>query len=220
MLTAQARTLYSVTSLLAELNFVPDTVIDIGVAWGTPELYECFPDASYLLVEALPYFEPYLQKILNEEVKGEYILKAVGDRPENRTVYLDMEPHKLAGFGIDWGKKGEACYEISIDTLDNIMEGRLVTGTALVKIDVQGADLAAIRGGRNTIRRCEVVIVEASLLNPNNLLIDIVTEMRDLGFAVYDLFGLSPRPYDGALGQVDICFVKEESPLRSYRHWQ
>ncbi len=38
-------------------GFKPGTLVDVGVATGTPELYEAFPKAYFLLVEALKAFE-------------------------------------------------------------------------------------------------------------------------------------------------------------------
>ena len=55
----------------------PRTVVDVGVAYGTPKLYEAFPESYHVLVEPLGEYKPYLQDILRN-YKGEYILAAVG----------------------------------------------------------------------------------------------------------------------------------------------
>src|SRR5262245_52875429 len=41
---------------LKERGFTPRTVIDVGVARGTDDLYEAFPDAKHLLIEPLGEF--------------------------------------------------------------------------------------------------------------------------------------------------------------------
>jgi len=38
--------------------------------------------------------------------------------------------------------------------------------------------------------------------------------MKDRGFVVYDIFGGHNRPLDGALGQIDMAFVKENWQFR------
>ena len=43
-------------SHLKKLQFIPGTVIDVGVAWGTPDLYEAFPASKFYLVEPLKEF--------------------------------------------------------------------------------------------------------------------------------------------------------------------
>jgi hypothetical protein len=39
--------------------------------------------------------------------------------------------------------------------------------------------------------------------------------MKGLGFVVYDIFGEQFRPLDGALGQIDMAFVKENGIFRT-----
>src|SRR5690349_20367910 len=54
-------------------GYAPATVIDVGVAAGTPVLYEAFPDAYHVLVEPLAEFEPALQALVARN-GGEYVL--------------------------------------------------------------------------------------------------------------------------------------------------
>src|SRR5208283_1372595 len=48
---------------LSTLGFRPRTVIDVGVATKTEELYRAFNEADILLVEPLAEFEPFLRDI-------------------------------------------------------------------------------------------------------------------------------------------------------------
>lgn len=48
---------------IKSLGFNPKTVIDVGVATGTPPLYEAFPDAYFVLFEPTAEFEPNLHQI-------------------------------------------------------------------------------------------------------------------------------------------------------------
>src|SRR5450755_65676 len=50
-------------SHLKTLGFTPKSVIDIGVAWGTPDLYEAFPASKFYLIEPLKEFEPELKRL-------------------------------------------------------------------------------------------------------------------------------------------------------------
>jgi hypothetical protein len=71
------------------LALIPDvqTVIDVGVLYGTPELYKAFPSAYLILIEALPPYERYCSKILaRRQGGGEYHLVAAGD--ENGIVQI------------------------------------------------------------------------------------------------------------------------------------
>ena len=43
--------------------------------------------------------------------------------------------------------------------------------------------------------------------------------MKDRSFVVYDIIGCNYRPYDGALAQVDLVFVKEDGRFRKYHYY-
>jgi hypothetical protein len=43
---------------------------------------------------------------------------------------------------------------------------------------------------------------------------DVVSRMKQFGFVVYDMWGLNYRPFDNALVQVDMAFVREEGAFR------
>jgi hypothetical protein len=73
---------------LGRLGFEPRTVIDVGVAYATSELYEQFPGAQILLVEPLAEFEPFLQRIAGK-YNAQYVLagrwRGSGDSDAERT---------------------------------------------------------------------------------------------------------------------------------------
>jgi len=48
--------------LAKNLGFEPKTVIDVGAALGTFNLYETFPNSRHLLIEPIAENEPYLAK--------------------------------------------------------------------------------------------------------------------------------------------------------------
>ena len=54
----EANRAYWEPAYIRRLGFRPQTIIDVGVAHGTPQLYAAFPDAQLILVEPLSeYFE-------------------------------------------------------------------------------------------------------------------------------------------------------------------
>src|SRR5947199_5134856 len=54
-----------------------DLVFDVGVGWGTPELYEAFPQARHILVEPLVEYEPAIQQIL-DRYDADWVRAAAG----------------------------------------------------------------------------------------------------------------------------------------------
>jgi len=93
----------------------------------------------------------------------------------------------------------------------------------LIKIDVQGYELEVLKGGVETLAKAQAVVVELSLLEINKgcpLLDEALSFMRSHRFVSYDIVELHRRPLDGAMNQVDVLFVPEDSPLRAdKRHY-
>lgn len=208
---------------LRSLHFAPVTVFDVGVAWGTPELYEAFPNAYYYLFEALPSFEPSLKSIM-KKLKGEYHLVALSSRSSSERIYVGREPIQRAGASV-FHREPKPCAdveEIQLRRLDDIMGGKELPGPVLMKIDAQGSDIEVLKGGEETVKQCDLVIVETGLhpfRNEKNQTHRVISYMASQGFATYDFLSPLARPYDKALGQIDVVFVKEDGPLRKYPYW-
>lgn len=219
---AKRTTLNDVLTHVSRLGFRPQTVIDVGVAYGTFDLYEKFPDASLLLIEPLEEFEGVLKDI-SRNYKAEYVMAAAGDKPGTTTINVH---HDLAGTTIF--KESDGSYadgitrEVPVVTIDGLCNERNLKGPYLIKLDVQGAELIVLNGARKVLQDTELVILEVSLFQfhvNGPQLYDVMSYMKDRGFAVYDIFGSSYRPFDGALGQVDMVFVKEDGEFRKYHFY-
>jgi len=92
----------------------------------------------------------------------------------------------------------------------------------LVKLDVQGFELEVLSGAETTFGRTELFIVETSLFRflPNQPLIrEVISFMADRDYELYDITAHLRRPYDGALGQVDLAFVKADGRFRAEAKW-
>lgn len=202
---------------LAAMGFEPRTVIDVGVANATAELYETFKNASIFLIEPLVEFEPFLRRICGT-YKAQYVLAAAG--PEAGSATINVHPDK---FGSSLLKEAEGGAvdgvprSVPVITIDEECAKRNLTGPYLVKVDVQGAELQVLAGATQTLGESEAVVLEVSLFGfmiGGPQLYDIVRWMRQCGFVVYDIFGGHYRPLDGALAQVDMIFVREDGPFR------
>ena len=92
-----------------------------------------------------------------------------------------------------------------------------------IKIDVQGYELEVLRGGKETLTKAQAILIELSLIEINAgapLLDEALSFMKAAGFVAYDILEIHRRPLDGAMNQIDVLFVREESLLRAdKRHW-
>src|SRR5262245_6015722 len=62
---------------LARLNWDFKTIVDVGVAYGTPAIYSSYPNARYFLVEPLEECRSLLER-LKRRLNAEYFLVAAG----------------------------------------------------------------------------------------------------------------------------------------------
>ncbi len=203
---------------LRQKNFYPSTVIDIGVAKGTKPLYMSFPKSFFLLIEPIKNYEYYLKKIL-KKYKGEYCLAAASHTKGN--ISFNFHPNHMDGSSLLKEEIGDIAdgQQIEVQTVkvDDLVKEKKLNGPFLIKVDIQGAELDALRGSEITMKKTEVIILEVSFFKfmkgaPD--FYEVICFMKEYGFVAYDILKGFYRPLDNALGQIDIIFVKENGFLR------
>ena len=207
--------------LKARAGFAPSCCIDVGAASGTLPIYQAFPQAHHIVFEPLPDFHDALKAAL-EPYSHEIHHCGLLEQPGEKTLF--RHPDK---YGSSLMHKRAASspnlVPIRIDTLDNIIGERTFPDGLLIKTDCQGSDLFVIKGGQATLKKADVVIIEASLFrfwgdhHPD--IYDIIHYMKERNFVVYDILDGLFRPHDGALGQIDLVFVKNHGRFRKSHAW-
>jgi FkbM family methyltransferase len=206
---------------LKRAGFAPKTVFDIGVAQGTPHLYEAFPDARYVLVEPVRECRAHM-KGLARRLDAEIFPVALGDRDGESEIEVRRDDIQGATFYREIGPLGPTeRYVVPVRRFDSLFAD--FPRPALCKIDVQGAELTVLHGMGARIHDLDAIIVESSTIAtvadaPE--LFDVVAFLRRQGFVIFDLLGLTRRPLDRALAQLDLLVVKEDSAFRTDRRWR
>ncbi len=197
-------------------GFEPKTVIDIGAADGTYELYRAFPKARFLLVEPLKEFEGELQRICRQ-YDATYVIAAASNKKGTASINISPEL-----YGSSLLNPKESCpefktREVPTVTIDRLVEDLNLRDPFIMKIDAQGSELHILMGAIKAIEKSEVIILESQLFqfaDDAPQFYDLVSFLWHQGFVVYDIVGHNYRPLDSALAEVDIVFVKEEGIFR------
>lgn len=206
---------------LRSLKFYPKTIIDVGVAHGTEPLLKIFPSAEYIFIEPLVEFEKNLKKLCKNH-KRHYILAAAGSAEGQLLMGIPSED--LSG-SYSFSDKDVILPPLTrwvkMITLDSLLS-QYNCSDVFLKLDVQGAELKVLEGAKQLLPLCEAVLLEVSLFEfrvgiPQ--FYAVIKYMKDQDFVVYDLIDGSNRPYDNALGQIDILFVKENGRFRTTHQW-
>jgi FkbM family methyltransferase len=185
----------------------PRTLIDVGVAWGTQELYEAFPQAKVLLIEPNAAWEPTLQRICQAR-GGSYVVAAAGSEVGKTKLHVradDPGGSSTAPAGHD-GYPIACIREVDVLSIDSIVLTQQAEPPFVLKIDTQGGELDILRGAAQTLPQCELLLLEATLFTRDtnfSSFADLVSCLASHGFVVYDFYEPKYRPFDRALNQVD-----------------
>jgi len=198
---------------IKELGFEPRTVIDVGAALGTFELYEVFPESRHLLIEPIVENEPYLAQICRKIGNAEYIIAAATREPGRvkLTVHPDLV-HSSTSENQAASEENPYTRTIPAITLDQICRERKLEAPYLIKVDVDGSEVEVLAGATQILKETEYVIVEVSLFGQ---MYEVINFMSSQGFVAYDFVNLAWRPLDNALWQCDLAFVKESGRFRT-----
>ena len=188
----------------------PKRFLDIGAHTGefTQNILRLAPECQVIMVETNPNCEPYLQKLNHG-----YDILALSNTKGRAELFV--EKANAIGTGTSLYKENTEWYadgkfekvEVELDTLDNrsYFADEVID---LVKIDVQGAELDILEGGRKTITRSKYVLVETSLVvyNHGAPLVDaIVPKMKEYGFYIEDILDYL-KFSKNQISQMDILF--------------
>jgi FkbM family methyltransferase len=204
----------------ANRGFTPTAILDIGAFEGnwSKMAMKIWPSAKLALVEANPKKAAALRRDL-ELANAVVIESLLGATDASDVSFYIME----SGSSVLEEHSDVERERVSLKqrTLDSVAQG--LPTPDLIKIDVQGYELEVLRGGKQTLAKAQAVLVELSLIEVNDgapLLDEALNFMRTAGFVAYDVLEIHRRPLDGAMNQIDVLFVREDSRLRAdKRHW-
>jgi FkbM family methyltransferase len=200
---------------LVDLGFSPELVIDIGAHSGhwTELALPTFPKSRFVMLEA--------------QTQREADLKRVCDRDPSRITYqlsllgetrAEAVPFHVMGTGSSLYPEQTSFARTTIilemTTLDTVLQRE--TGSVFVKLDVQGAELDILRGARETLKRTDAILLEASLVEYNRgapRIAEVIDTMRKWGFNLFDICDLAR--IGPILAQVDLLFARSGSAIEA-----
>lgn len=207
-------------------GFNPTTVIDVGVATDTEELYVHFPAAKYLFVEPLAEFEPSLQHLCQKYPGSVYMLAAAG--ADNGELTFNVGPSMGDSSRFQTLESADGAYEMHKRTvpqfrLDTLWTTLELDGPALLKVDVQGGEVEVLKGATGIFEHLEVIVLECGIIEQyigQPIFHEYIAYLADVGFVLYDIIHTSYVPETGMLAQIDIVFVKKDGQFRQDQRCQ
>lgn len=198
----------------------PNTVLDIGGSHGqfALEIFKAFPEATVYsfepipecyaelsaLAAARPTLHPMEVALSDHEGTQELRLSRFRDSSslqEMLPAHLDAWPHTEI----------ERNITVRLARLDAVAQGLSLKPPILAKMDVQGHEMSVIRGGRETLRKCQRVMTEcnfAPLYAGQPSFTELYEELRTLGFRFEGFISLLRHPVTLELLSADAIFYK------------
>jgi FkbM family methyltransferase len=214
------RPIGDLTSVLEDLkarDFGLRLLFDVGASDGfwTKLARSVFPDVTSVLLEPRPAAYEALAAYCRETPRSTPIRAGAGATIGTATL-------------TDWGTgstilpvdAGDAAqFNVALTTLDAVAEQHGVP--ELVKLDVEGFELEVMKGASRLLGATEIFIIEVALFRfvDRPMLHDVVAFMAARDYYAYDIAGFVRRPHDGAVGLVDLCFVRGNGPLHASAAW-
>jgi len=221
---AQDRATFSATlALLARKGVRYATVIDLGCADGHffVQHRPLFAGGVPVNIDANALYEPSL-KLVKETLGGHYRIAAVSDQPGEVTITLAAHPYwsSLRGSGDPYWQRlnGMTSGQRTVPAirLDDLARELDLKPPYLLKLDIQGAEVQALRGARDVLGKTHVVICEADLDDFQAINAELVAS----GFRLHDLTQLSYAS-DQTLGWFYPVYINESlAHLVSRAFWR
>jgi FkbM family methyltransferase len=204
-------------------GFCPRTTLDIGAYHGewTQLCKSIWPDCSVLMLEASPQRLPKLLQAASGLVAVQAEQALLGASRRSSISFYEQE---TASSVLPESALGEqTSITLSMSTLDEVTADSLFARPDFIKLDVQGYELEVLKGGRKALSFAEVALLEVNLLQIYEgapLMHEVLCFMANEGLRAYDICTLYRRPLDHALWQLDIVFVRDNSPLVESKRYQ
>ena len=136
--------------------------------------------------------------------------------------FKDFYENETSSHVIKEPSQDKSSCKIQTITLDSLLEEKKIAFPDFLKLDVQGHELEVLKGAEKSLANSEVCLLEVSLLDFGDrlpLLAEVVSFMDNKNFQAYDISQFIRRPFDKALFQIDMFFVKKDSPIIASKRW-
>lgn len=209
---------------LRRVGYLPRVIVDGGAHTGefTRLAQRVFSEVETIhMVEPQPACLPALAR-LSDDRRVRLHACALAEEAGRLRLWTagDTEPSTGVNVARD-GEISSRTVEIEATTLDLVLAGNQASDRTLVKLDLQGFEPEALRGGRNVLSSVEVVLCEVSFFSQYGVqcALSVAKQLDDLGFDLFDIAALLSRFRDNRLKEGDFVFVRRGTPLLSDVGW-
>ena len=199
-------------------------VVDGGGHYGdwTTNYRAAFPSATVTVFEPFPTCVQALERSFGSDRQVKLVGKALGETTGERTLFCNRLSATNSLFQVDpairellpdpeWVTP-EAEMKIPVVTLDEYCQEAGVSRVNLLKLDVQGSELLALRGAEKLLARAAVDLIYTELLfrphyQGQAYFFEVAEFLHRHGYSLHGLYNLGVGK-EGKMWQADGIFVR------------
>lgn len=202
--------------LLRQKGFAPRYVLDIGGYIGswTRTCKDVWPDANVCIFEPQPDKHAGLTA-LARQLPGITLRTDLLSDVAGREVTFSLAQSGSSTLPLV-DRPDAPKIQLLTQTLSAAVAGTPFAKPDMIKVDVQGAELAVLEGGREVLQTAEVVLLEVALVEEylgGPLFASVIAYMAERGFRVHDICTIFRNPNSQSMNEADVIFVREGSAL-------
>jgi FkbM family methyltransferase len=195
------------------------TIFDVGANNGDTVLAyaSLFPEADIYAFEPFP--DTYKGMVENTRNKAKLypFEKAVSDRVGMSVFHVNNSVHtnsllasKEMGLNSDRQVQSKGIIEVETIAIDGFCAEHKVQQIDILKLDIQGGELAALKGAENLLRHKKIKLIYSETYFRQQyvdqpLMYDIASYLNQFGYNLQDLY--SPIYGNGSIAWCDVIFL-------------
>ncbi|MDH3533648.1 MAG: FkbM family methyltransferase [Gammaproteobacteria bacterium] len=201
-------------------GFSPRSILDIGAYKGkwAATVMHIYPDARFLMIEAQEHMRPRLEELVRQHPdRLVAVIALLGDAARRSVDFNLME--KGSSIFPEMTAAPRNRTTLPMRTCDEVVAESEFRSFDLIKLDVQGAELAVLQGASRILAKAQFVFMEVSVLPYNEgapSFAEIVRYMDERDFVLFDVVGMMRDPMD-VLSQCDLLFIRKDAAIRKQR---
>jgi FkbM family methyltransferase len=206
------------------LGYAPRIIVDGGAHLGDFALlaHGIFPEAAIHMIEPQPACHDALAALAAKRGFKLHSIALVSEEEAGGPVAMAAGSEPSTGAHIVPADRAPANVLVGTTTLDRLFGSTVSPGDrVLLKLDLQGYELAALQGSVKLLRSVEIILTEVSFFaqayEPS--VVQLVKFFDENGFDLFDVAALSARARDNRLKQGDFIFVKRGTSLATDTSW-
>ncbi len=208
--------------LLQQREFAVNTVIDIGAAEGGFFLQraasQLFPSARHFFIDAMQENEDVYRR-LEKAFQAGYEIAALSSLDGEVSMRIDPHFYNTHIDHLQPETPYETLRKVPVRTLDGIVARHALKPPYLLKLDVQGGELDVLRGALRTLDDAVVVCTEIQIFTERDTLVELLSFMQGVGWALFDITDLGHYPSDLSLYQCYATFIPRSMDFRKGTPW-